>query len=69
MTWFRRGVRRRQEIQQREADAALRSAIDSLHESALKGEDVRRLGDRLRELQRKNHYAENVAAIYLGGNR
>jgi hypothetical protein len=67
--WFRRDVRRRQQAQQLEADAALQSAINSLHESHLKREQVRGIGERLRELQRRNHYAENVAAIYLGRNR
>lgn len=69
MIWFRRDVRRRQRVEQREADAALQSAINSLHESHLKREQIRGIGDRLRELQRRNHYAENVAAIYLGGKR
>jgi hypothetical protein len=59
---------------QAEADQALKEAVDLLHEavvdriedSATRGPEARRLGARLRKIQRENHFGPSIAHVYGG---
>lgn len=61
--------RRAQKEREQAASEALSESVDRLHAAVVGGQETRRVAERLRELQRKNHFAENIAAAYVGRNR
>jgi hypothetical protein len=65
MIWTRR--KKRAEAQA-EADAALKESVDRLHSVVTRGPEVRRIADRLREIQQENHFAESIRHVYSGGH-
>ncbi|MFE5309691.1 hypothetical protein [Isoptericola sp. NPDC056605] len=65
MIWRKRKAQR--ENAQAEADQALRESVDHLHATVRRGREVRRVADRLREIQRENHFAESIRHVYSGG--
>ncbi|MEV7962421.1 DUF7620 family protein [Oerskovia paurometabola] len=58
--------RKRHELRraQAEAQAALTQSVDHLHGTVLRAQEARHVADRLRELQRQNHFAESIRSAY-----
>lgn len=61
---FSRRKRRARDRAQAQADAALTASVDHLHSTVLRAQEARHVADRLRELQRQNHFAESIRSAY-----
>ena len=61
---FSRHKRQARDEAQAEAQAALTQSVDDLHGAVLRGQEARRVGERLRELQQRNHFAESIRSAY-----
>lgn len=61
---FSRRKRRARDRAQAQADAALTESVDHLHGTVLRAQEARHVADRLRELQRQNHFAESIRSAY-----
>lgn len=57
-----------QEQAQRKADVALARSVDALHETVMRGPEVRSVAERLREARLENHFAERIRDAYSGGS-
>lgn len=65
MTWFRK---KNIVPPQADADKALQESLMHLHETVRDGHAVRRMAERLRDIQRENHFAESIRNVYTGGD-
>jgi len=63
MIWRRKKL----EQAQTEADKALQESLLDLHRTVRQGPEVRRLADRLRNIQRENGFAESIRHAYSRG--
>lgn len=61
----RRG-RKKREHPEVDADAALRESLMELGGAVRKGAEARRLVDRLRAIQKNNHFGPSIANVYRG---
>lgn len=64
--WRRRKTQRAQALA--EAERARRESVDHLHGTVLRGIEVRRIANQLRQIQRENHFAESIRRAYGGGS-
>jgi hypothetical protein len=64
--WRRRKNQRERALA--EAERARRESVDRLHGTVLRGVEVRRIANQLRQIQQENHFAESIRRAYGGGS-
>lgn len=65
MTWRKRKQEREQALA--EAERALHESVDHLHGAVRRGQEVHRIAEVLRRIQRENHFADAIRAAYGKG--
>ena len=63
--WRRRKTQREQALA--EAEKARRESVDHLHSTVLRGIEVRRIANQLRQIQRDNGFGPAIARVYERG--
>lgn len=66
MTVWRRRKNQRERAHA-EAEKALRESVDDLHGTVLRGAEVRRIANQLRQIQRDNGFGPAIARVYERG--
>lgn len=61
---FNRRNKRQAVRAQDEADAALKTSINDLHAAVIDGREVAEVAHRLRRIQHRNHFSENIRRAY-----
>lgn len=61
---FNRRNQRKERRGQSAAEAALKASVDDLHAAVVDGREVSEVALRLRRIQHRNHFAENIRHAY-----